>query len=103
MYVGGPAGRCRKLPTDRVRMKVVPHTGEVHVEYIPAQLLPRVPFDCRSVPDEGAAVQTEVGGASTSGEYNVVVVADILPVQRSAGRDRNHLRIEHVILDAHVL
>src|SRR6476660_5714489 len=103
MHVRGSTGRRRKLPTDRMRVKIVPYAREVHIENIPAQLLSCVAFYCRSVTDERTAVQTEIRGTATAGKYNVVMIPHILPVHSPTGRNRNHLRVEQVVLDAYVL
>src|SRR2546425_6242335 len=48
-------------PSLRMRVEVVPDHSEVEIKNVPADLLPHLGHDRRSVADKGAAVQTVAG------------------------------------------
>ena len=82
-------------------MKIVPYAREIHVEDVPAQLLSCVTFYRRSVPDKRPTIETEIRGTTAAGKNDVIVTSDVRPAHRLSDWNRNHLRIEEIILDAY--
>jgi hypothetical protein len=55
----------------------------------------------RPTNSECAAVQTEIRGTTTSGKNDVIVTSDFRPAHFLSDWNRDDLRIEEIVLDAH--
>src|SRR2546423_544020 len=85
-----------------MRMKIVPHAREVHIEDIPTQLLASIALDGWRVAHKRAPIQAEIRSASAPGEDYVVMIAQIRPVHLDARGNRDHLWIEKIVFDRNV-
>src|SRR5687768_18544920 len=82
-------------------MKVVPHTRDIQVEYIPSQAFTCLSHNGGRISHKCAAVEAEVGDAASSRKYRMLVVAFITPINSPAGADQNQRRDKLVILYAY--
>src|SRR6266404_4550257 len=82
----------REFPALRVRMKVVPAHAEVQIEHIPADPLPGVCNDRRSVADEGASVETERGKVGAAGLDDAVLAGAVIGPNDLSANSHSHVR-----------